>query len=147
MLPCKNDKTKMYTGDEPSPKGLGWCSNKEKEGKIRKGRDGNMWIVRKLENGTHRWVKYNEEAMIVVSYGSTTNDVFPNYRMQNFPRTWKYDGHEGALTSQPMWQTNNAYFYGPKKDSELAKKSIKTLYDKYKQNGFITRFSMKMSKV
>ena len=41
--------------------------------------------------------------------------------MIKFPKTWKYDGHEGALMSQPKWQTNNAYFYGPKKDMNKAK--------------------------
>ena len=29
---CKNDPKRKYTGDEPSPKGLGWCAHGEKEG-------------------------------------------------------------------------------------------------------------------
>lgn len=28
---CKNDPKKNYKGDEPSPKGLGYCAHSEKE--------------------------------------------------------------------------------------------------------------------
>lgn len=59
MPVCKNDKFARYTGKEPSPKGLGYCAHQEKEGKRRKGRDGNMWIVRRInrqrEGSILRW--------------------------------------------------------------------------------------------
>ena len=54
---CKNDPKRKYKGDEPSPKGLGWCAHGEKEGKVRKGLDGNKWIVKKVSSGSLRWVK------------------------------------------------------------------------------------------
>ena len=54
---CKNDPKRKYKGDEPSPKGLGWCAHGEKEGKARKGRDGNKWITKKVSSGSLRWVK------------------------------------------------------------------------------------------
>ena len=57
MPTCKNDKTKKYIGTEPSPKGLGWCAHSEEEGKVRKGKDGNKWIVKKMKNRSKRWVK------------------------------------------------------------------------------------------
>ena len=57
MLVCKNDPKRKYKGDEPSPKGFGWCAHGEKEGKARKGRDGNRWVVKKVSNGSLRWVK------------------------------------------------------------------------------------------
>lgn len=53
---CKNDKTKKYKGDEPSPKGLGYCAHAEKNKTIKRGNDGNMWEI-KSYNGTKRWVK------------------------------------------------------------------------------------------
>ena len=53
---CKNydgsKKMGYYKGDEPSPKGLGFCAKYEIEGKERKGKDRNLW---KVKNG--RWVK------------------------------------------------------------------------------------------
>lgn len=60
MPKCKNDPNKSYKGTEPSPKGLGWCAHGEKEGKKRKGKDGNQWIVKKVSNGSKRWVKYKK---------------------------------------------------------------------------------------
>ena len=59
MPTCKNDPTKTYKGTEPSPKGLGWCAHGEKEGKVRKGKDGKEWIVKKVKNGSKRWVVEN----------------------------------------------------------------------------------------
>ena len=57
MPKCKNDPKKSYKGTEPSPKGLGYCAHGEKEGKIRKGKDGNKWIIKKVKNGSKRWMK------------------------------------------------------------------------------------------
>ena len=61
MLFCKNDKKKKYKGTEPSPKGLGYCAHAEKEGKKRKGKDGNTWIVTKVSNGSLRWMKIKKD--------------------------------------------------------------------------------------
>ena len=55
MPQCKNDPSRSYKGNEPSPKGLGWCAHGEKVGKKRKGNDGNTWIVKKISNGSKRW--------------------------------------------------------------------------------------------
>ena len=49
---CKNNPKRTYTGKEPSPKGLGYCASGEKEGKVMKGKDGNLWIK---TNG--KWIK------------------------------------------------------------------------------------------
>ena len=106
MPTCKNDPSKKYKGTEPSPKGLGWCAHGEKEGKVRKGKDGNEWIVKKVKNGSRRWVKNNKnsnkEVNIIVRYRSIVNELFPDYKMISFPKSWKYSGDEGALKSQPM---------------------------------------------
>ncbi len=53
---CKNNPKRHYTGKEPSPKGLGYCASSEKEGTIKKGRDGNMWIKQK-----GKWIKHKDE--------------------------------------------------------------------------------------
>jgi hypothetical protein len=54
MPNCKNNSKKTFIGDEPSPKGLGYCASGEKEGTKMKGKDGNIWI--KSDN---KWIKYN----------------------------------------------------------------------------------------
>ena len=55
---CKNDPTKSYKGNEPSPKGLGYCAHAEEVGKIRKGLDGNKWKINKTSKGIKRWIRY-----------------------------------------------------------------------------------------
>jgi hypothetical protein len=59
MPKCINDPLKTYKGEEPSPKGLGYCAHAEKEGKIKKGKDGNKYIVKEVKNGSKRWIKIN----------------------------------------------------------------------------------------
>ena len=55
---CKNDPKKTYKGNEPSPKGLGYCAHNENIGVIKKGTDGNKWIITITKKGIKRWIKY-----------------------------------------------------------------------------------------
>lgn len=61
MPTCKNDCKRYYRGDEPSPKGLGYCAHAEKINQRRKGRDGKFWVVKaiKLNSGKRirRWIR------------------------------------------------------------------------------------------
>ena len=57
MPKCLNDPTRTYKGSEPSPKGLGYCGHAEKINTIKKGADGNKWIINKTKAGIKRWVK------------------------------------------------------------------------------------------
>ena len=57
MPTCINDNLKHYKGDEPSPKGRGFCAHAEKVGTTKKGLDGNKWIVTKTSTGSRRWTK------------------------------------------------------------------------------------------
>jgi len=54
---CTEDKKGKYTGNEPSPKGFGYCARCTPLGTKMEGKDGNMWIVKKFSKG-QRWVKY-----------------------------------------------------------------------------------------
>ena len=58
---CKNDPKKSYKGDEPSPKGLGYCAHAEKVGVTKKGKDGNKWKIKATSIGVKRWVKQNSK--------------------------------------------------------------------------------------
>ena len=61
MLKCKNDPTRFFTGTEPSPKGLGWCAHSMNVGNIKKGKDGNKWVIKQVKNGSKRWMMIKEE--------------------------------------------------------------------------------------
>ena len=60
MPECKNDPKANYKGNEPSPKGLGYCAHSEKLGTIKKGKDGNKWIISKTQLNIKRWNKLNQ---------------------------------------------------------------------------------------
>ena len=59
MPKCKNDETRSYTGNEPSPKGRGYCAHAEEVGKRRKGKDGKFWVVRETKK-VKRWFKMSK---------------------------------------------------------------------------------------
>ena len=55
---CKNDNKRYYKGIEPSPKRLGYSAHAMKIGSKKRGKDGNTWIVKKIKDGSLRWVKF-----------------------------------------------------------------------------------------
>ena len=55
---CLNNPKRTYKGDEPSPKGYGYCASGEKDGKKMKGTDGNMWVKKE-----GRWFKDNKKSL------------------------------------------------------------------------------------
>lgn len=60
---CKNDPKKSYKGNEPSPKGLGYCAHAEKLGVSKKGKDGNIWKNEVTVKGVKRWVKHKSKIL------------------------------------------------------------------------------------
>lgn len=72
MPKCKNDPSRRYKGNEPSPKGLGFCAHSEPIGSTRHGKNGKRWKVKQVKGGTKRWVpfKVKEDA---------THSTDPNY--------------------------------------------------------------------
>ena len=57
MPKCLNDESRSYKGNEPSPKGYGYCAHAEPLGETRTGQDGNIWVVESTRTGVKRWVK------------------------------------------------------------------------------------------
>lgn len=109
MPKCINDTTKTYKGDEPSPKGLGYCASAEESGKIMTGKDNKKYIVKEISNGQKRWYKITaikltpkeesniekietETAKIEISspsirsakFHDVSNDIFPNYKKNGY---------------------------------------------------------------
>lgn len=57
MPTCKNDCKRYYRGDEPSPKGLGYCAHAEKINQRRRGKDGKFWVVKAVTMKTGKRVR------------------------------------------------------------------------------------------
>ena len=55
MPKCLNDPKRNYKGNEPSPKGFGYCAHSEKIGLLKRGKGGKIWVVKKFNN-TKKWV-------------------------------------------------------------------------------------------
>lgn len=70
MPVCKGEYGTYYRGDEPSPKGLGYCARSEGVGKRRKGNDGDMWVVRKDRIGRCAWKRASSSSSSYQRYGS-----------------------------------------------------------------------------
>ena len=68
---CKNDDGKSYRGDEPSPKGLGYCAHAERLGASRKGLDGKAWVVAADRNGRLAWRRKGGAAEAPVRSGGS----------------------------------------------------------------------------
>ena len=49
MLKYKNDPTRKYKGTEPSPKGLGYYAHNMKVVTVKKGKNGNKWIIKEIK--------------------------------------------------------------------------------------------------
>lgn len=64
MPKCINDPLKTYKGDEPSPKGLGYCAHAEEIGTIKLGKDTRAWIVKQIKNGNKRWVLQSKNIFV-----------------------------------------------------------------------------------
>ena len=57
MRRCKNCTKCKYSGNEPSPKGLGICACPFRENYKEKGKDNNIWVVKLFSNRNKRWVE------------------------------------------------------------------------------------------
>ena len=67
---CKNDKTRKFKGNEPSPKGLGYSASACKIGQKRRGKNGKMWKVVKVSNGSRRWMPLKQTMKKVLKNAS-----------------------------------------------------------------------------
>ena len=94
MPKCKNDPTRSYKGTEPSPKGLGYCAHGMKEGDKKKGKDGNMWIIKKIKNGSLRWIKDTSKSNNKLK---GYKKFYPEQVYQNGPYMVKYNNKEAYI--------------------------------------------------
>jgi hypothetical protein len=70
MPVCKNDIKRSYKGDEPSPKGLGYCAHAMEIGTVMKGLDNNLWIISVDKNKVRRWIKYVDNKFVLNQYNN-----------------------------------------------------------------------------
>ena len=83
---CKNDPKKSYKGDEPSPKGLGYCAHAEKVGVTKKGKDGNKWKIETTSKGVKRWVKQKSNTIKKINKNDNMNKYIGKIILIQLPK-------------------------------------------------------------
>ena len=123
MPKCKNDPDSNYIGNEPSPKGLGFCAHAEKVNTIKKGRDGNIWII-KSNNNIKKWFKHNDNKKKV-------NDIVE--LLYNKMKKWWIKMTNGALII--CFKNGDVKLIDSNKKTKNAKlKELKELHEMYGQD-------------
>jgi hypothetical protein len=77
---CINDPKKSYKGNEPSPKGLGYCGHCEKVGIIKKGLDGNLWIIINTKKNSKKWILHKRILTKNNIYYKKIKDKYTGYK-------------------------------------------------------------------
>ena len=130
-------------------------------GTKKKGNDGKMWVITKTANGVKRWKHVvlkskkssrKNNSMIDVKYHALKKK-FPDYKnlFNSLSKIgWKYTGKQEAyydprFFAKPRYNTDS-FFIGQEETSNQAKKIVKKIYDKYKDNGYLSRYVIKLSK-
>ena len=106
MPACRNDASRKYKGDEPSPKGLGWCAHAEKEGTKKTGGDGKQWMVRTDTNGRRSW---KPDLGITIRSGRMSDGTIVSWTIGHKPEL--YDGEDNLPLTRSHWDA----VYSPSK--------------------------------
>lgn len=97
MPKCKNDKTRNYIGNEPSPKGLGICAHVEKVGTIKEGLNKKLWIVIEQANSIKKWILYklpdklDQNEFDRIAYNIAINSDDPQYAYLKTPQVTDFN--------------------------------------------------------
>lgn len=130
MPKCKNDPKKSYSGNEPSPKGLGWCAHAEKVGIIKKGNDGNQWIIKSIGN-SKRWIKHGKKNIKKkIDFDDIDLKKIINVLSNKFIKWWKILAEGGIMV---VYKNGKYDILASKKSSGKAK--IKENVEIHKQIG------------
>ena len=97
---CKNDPKRSYIGDEPSPKGFGYCAHAEKIGTTKIGKDGNLWIIQETKTGSKRWVKKTNNKITLEKSNKNTDNKLDCSKFVNYIKKEKKSF--GTLTHSIM---------------------------------------------
>jgi hypothetical protein len=130
MPKCINDNSKKFIGNEPTPKGLGYCASGYKVGKCKYGKDGNLYTI--IQTTTcKKWKKinFNLDNLDDKYY---RNVYFPVYKKIENNDSCVENGLENKVGGKipffiegEEWPTNNGYkmtffcqFSDPREETE-----------------------------
>lgn len=109
-----------------------------KVGTIMTGQDDEQWIVRKLSNGTKRWVHYG--AVIFVFY--TMAMANKQWTYKNLPKGWAWTG---AGSTSNINYPREEQFNGPRESRDSMREMLDDFFKDLKKNGVIARYKIRIS--
>jgi len=138
---CKNNDKRTYKGNEPSPKGLGYCAHTEEVDKIMDGLDGNKWIISVTSRGVKRWVKYTSNEKSINKHKNNCSKFViyeKKYETGFFIKSIKYDLIKGIedkkkrllrkFITYNTFENNYTEVPDDYKKKKLSKKTINDYY-------------------
>jgi hypothetical protein len=140
MPKCLNNPKKSYKGTEPSPKGLGYCAGKMKVGEKKKGTDGNVWIVKKVKNGSKRWMKKDNKIKKIKNYKYNLKYNFKPSKKDKeiIQNSFSYGVHQDILKllNIPINKNKMDIFQEVVTMENISKKEIENIIKKLKEKDF-----------
>lgn len=148
MPKCKNDPTKNYKGDEPSPKGLGYCAHVCNLYDVMKGKDGKEWIVKQDKRGVKKWIVNNQIYLFVFFENKT--DKWPKQlrvKENKKPTSWKFSMSDWTFDWMRKIGYNTEHSWvGSKKDKKEMIKYLKEYYKEAYKKDYISNKIMILEK-
>ena len=150
MPKCLNNPKKSYKGTEPSPKGLGYCAGGMKVGEKKKGKDGKLWIVKKVKNGSKRWIKERVKVgmktdkkvkvkkIVKYKYNLKYNFKPSKKDKEIIQNSFSYGVHQDILKllNIPINKNKMDIFQGVVTMENISKKEIENIIKKLKEKDF-----------
>ena len=142
MPKCLNNPKKSYKGTEPSPKGFGYCAGGMKVGEKKKGKDGNMWIVKQVKNGSKRWMKTDKKVKVnkIVKYKYNLKYNFKPSKKDKeiIQNAFSYGVDEDILKllNIPINKNKMEIFQGVVTIENILKKEVDNIIKKLKEKDF-----------
>ena len=130
---CIKDPKKSFTGNEPSPKGLGYCAHSEEIGTLKKGLDGNLWIVVKTGKNIKRWIIHKKIL--------TKNNIYYKKIKEKHIGYKTYFTHSNYQRPYLVYiKNNNVFIYNIPENIEIDKSSNKSSDNKWMYINLVKKY-------
>jgi len=133
---CIKDSKKSYKGNEPSPKGFGFCAHSEQIGTIKKGLDNNLWIVVKTDKNIKRWIIHKKILTKNNIYYKKIKDKHISYKT--------YFIHSNYQRPYLVYiKNNNVFIYSIPENVQIDKSSYQTNDTKWMYINLVKKYKAK----
>jgi hypothetical protein len=119
-------------------------ASQTKVGTILEGQDGEKWVVKKLSDGTQRWVPYLGVVFVFYTIHPQAPKKTWTYT-RRFPAGWDWTGagSTAAVGDPPKAYQREEQFNGPRERRQAMKEYLKEFFQGLKDKGVVTKFKIR----